>query len=251
MSKRFIDNTILPKSFRKLDPSLKLTWFYVWTNCDKSGVYEIDEDLFEFENGIELNIKKFQENFDSLIEISGEKILLKDFIRIDCGFIRENYNPHKPVLRAIAKNKLTINSSLNQASFKLVDGEGDGDVEEEVDDEGKRGVGKKPKQEEIDEVLIWPTFEDFWEEYDKKVGDKKKIQKKWEKFNQDTKEEIMAYIPNYKFTTPEKKYRKNPETFFNNNGWTDELILPTQISKQINKEQEILQRAQNNQKGWD
>ena len=70
MAKRFIDNDILPKAFRKLDPSLKLTWYYVWTHCDKSGVWEIDEDLFEFDNGFDFDLKTFKENFAGLIKIS-------------------------------------------------------------------------------------------------------------------------------------------------------------------------------------
>ena len=77
---------------------------------------------------------------------------------------------------------------------------------------------------------LWPTFEDFWELYDKKVGKKSKIEKKWLKLSQATKEEIMAYIPNYILSQPNKKYRLNPETFFNNDAWENELIfdkLPT------------------------
>lgn len=146
MAKRFIDNSILPKAFRKLNPSLKLTWYYIWTHCDKSGVWEIDEDLFEFENRIEFDLEKFKKEFDELIEVKGEKILLKDFLRIDCGKLRENYNPHKPYLRAIAKNRLKLDPSLNQAYFKLGDGDGDGDGDKEEDEKEKEGVGEKTKK---------------------------------------------------------------------------------------------------------
>jgi len=75
------------------------------------------------------------------------------------------------------------------------------------------------------EVLIWPTFEDFWIMYDKKVGDKKKIKKKWDKLKQMDKEIIMDYLPMYKGAEPNKKFRKNPETFLNNESWNDELII--------------------------
>lgn len=76
-------------------------------------------------------------------------------------------------------------------------------------------------------IEIYPTFEDFWNDYDKKVGKKSLIEKKWNKLDQDTKNKIMDYIPYYKHSQPDKKYRKNPETFLNNESWNDELIIPT------------------------
>lgn len=146
MAKIFIDNSILPKSFRKLELSLKVSWYYIWTNCDSSGVYEIDEDLFEFENGFELDLDNFLEKLKGLVEYNNGKILLKDFILINqCEISKLNpeYNPHKPVFRAINKNKLKLNPSLNQASFKLVV-----EVEEEVIVEVEEEVGVKIKKEE-------------------------------------------------------------------------------------------------------
>lgn len=81
------------------------------------------------------------------------------------------------------------------------------------------------KDKNIIEIVIYPTFEDFWEEYDKKVGKKELVEKKWNKLNQKTKEIIMGYIQNYKISQPDKKFRKNPETFLNNESWNDELII--------------------------
>jgi uncharacterized protein YdaU (DUF1376 family) len=83
--------------------------------------------------------------------------------------------------------------------------------------------GNVIKNENVD-VEIYPTFDDFWNEYDKKVGRKEKIKAKWEKLSQQTKEAIMIYIPNYKQAQPNKQYRKNPETFLNNQSWKDEII---------------------------
>lgn len=79
--------------------------------------------------------------------------------------------------------------------------------------------------EDQEELLIYPTFKDFWNEYDKKVGDQEKIKKKWEKLSQAEKLNVMDYIPNYKSCEPDKKFRKNPDTFFNNKSWNDELIF--------------------------
>lgn len=67
-------------------------------------------------------------------------------------------------------------------------------------------------------------FENFWDLYDKKVGDKSKLQKKWEKLHDSERLAIMEYVPKYKKSQPDKKYRKNPETFLNNKSWNDEII---------------------------
>lgn len=73
-------------------------------------------------------------------------------------------------------------------------------------------------------------FDLFWNLYDKKVGEKGKLIKKWENLNSVEREKIMAYIPAYKLAQPDKKFRKDPATFLNNKSWNDELIY----SKNIN-----------------
>ena len=72
--------------------------------------------------------------------------------------------------------------------------------------------------------IIDVAFQKFWDLYDKKVGDKAKLVKKWEKLTHDEKEKIFEYVPKYKIAQPEKKYRLNVETFFNNKSWNDEII---------------------------
>ena len=73
-------------------------------------------------------------------------------------------------------------------------------------------------------VEIYPTFEDFWELYDKKTGNKSLIKPKFDKLPQKIKEKIIDYLPNYLDSTPDKAYRKNPQTFLNNKSWEDEII---------------------------
>jgi hypothetical protein len=68
------------------------------------------------------------------------------------------------------------------------------------------------------------SFDDFWNLYEKKVGDKTKLEAKWEKLTDEDRTNIMAYIPKYKESQPDKKYRKDPATFLNNKSWNDELI---------------------------
>ena len=96
-------------------------------------------------------------------------------------------------------NKLTINPLTNN---KLTNGESD----------------KKSK-------LINITFDDFWNLYDKKRGDKDKIEKKWQSLKDSEREAIMNHLPLYKKSQPNKKYRKDPSTYLNNKSWNDEIIF--------------------------
>ena len=77
---------------------------------------------------------------------------------------------------------------------------------------------------DVNTVEIYPTFQDFWELYDKKTGNKSLIKIKFDKLPQKIKEKIIDYLPNYLESTPDKAYRKNPQTFLNNKSWEDEII---------------------------
>ncbi len=68
------------------------------------------------------------------------------------------------------------------------------------------------------------SFDTFWDLYNKKVGDKTKLIKKWESLKPKEREEIIAYLPAYIESTPDKKFRKNPSTFLNNQSWKDEIL---------------------------
>lgn len=68
-----------------------------------------------------------------------------------------------------------------------------------------------------------PTFDAFWNLYDKKMG-KIKVKAKWDKLSKADKKAIMDYLPKYVESTPDKQYRKHPLTFLNQEGWNDEII---------------------------
>jgi hypothetical protein len=67
-------------------------------------------------------------------------------------------------------------------------------------------------------------FEWFWDDYDKKVGEKQKLKKKWNNLSDEERQNAMNYIDLYKQAVPDKQFRKNPETFINNKSWNDEII---------------------------
>lgn len=67
-------------------------------------------------------------------------------------------------------------------------------------------------------------FEDFWVWYDKKVGDKAKLRKKWEAYTDEEREKCRIHIPLYKIAVPDKQFRKNPEAYLNQKSFNDEII---------------------------
>ena len=73
------------------------------------------------------------------------------------------------------------------------------------------------------DIEVYPSFDDFWNLYDKKVN-KPKCQIKWRKLRQKDRETIMNHLPSYLSSTPDKSYRKNPLTYLNNSSWEDEII---------------------------
>jgi len=81
----------------------------------------------------------------------------------------------------------------------------------------------------FEEPISHEIFEQFWDLYDKKVGDKTKIFSKWCKLSKKDKRLIFAFIPKYKEAQPDKMYRKDPITFLNNKSWNDEIINRTYI----------------------
>ncbi|CAB5218496.1 Protein of unknown function DUF1376 [uncultured Caudovirales phage] len=70
-------------------------------------------------------------------------------------------------------------------------------------------------------------FDFFWNDYDKKVGDKSRLKSKWNKLSDKERDQIMEYLPLYKEAVPDKQFRKNPETFLNNKSWLDEIVKRT------------------------
>ena len=72
------------------------------------------------------------------------------------------------------------------------------------------------------------TFDRAWNLYEKKVGCKSKLEKKWNSMSRKDRKAAIEYIPLYVLSQPDKKYRKNFQTFLNQRGWEDELIGATE-----------------------
>jgi len=99
-------------------------------------------------------------------------------------------------------------------------------------DRDRDGDGDK----DINTVEVYPSFQEFWDLYYKKTGNKTLIKPKFDKLPQKVKKEILNYLPAYIESTPDKTYRKNPQTFLDNKAWEDELIKYNSNGRQQNNQ---------------
>ena len=67
------------------------------------------------------------------------------------------------------------------------------------------------------------SFDNLWNLYKKKEGPKDRLKKKWNTFDDETKEKIFEFVPKYVALT-EYKYRKLLATFLNQRTWENETI---------------------------
>lgn len=90
---------------------------------------------------------------------------------------------------------------------------------------GENAAPKPISKPTNESIKVSVSFDDFWNLYDKKRGDKDKIEKKWQSLKDSEREAIMNHLPLYKKSQPNKKYRKDPSTYLNNKSWNDEIIF--------------------------
>lgn len=240
MAKRLTDTMKWSKPFiRSMEAPYKLLWLYILDECDHAGIWQVDFEVAQIRTGEKLELKKAMDFFTGKIQpfSNGEKWFIPGFIDFQYGQLKIDNRAHNSVINVLSKyNLIDENFKPLPSTFQ-----GDKDMDKDKDKELDKDLDKEA---EFSQVEIWPTFMDFWNLYEKKIGDRVKLEKKWVKIPQVDKEVIMRHIPLYKLAQPNKKYRKNPETYLNNKGWLDEIIHSdiNQSEGKGDKIQELLQR---------
>lgn len=242
----------------ELSVSEKLLYLYLLTN-DKTnmlGIYEISISKISFETGIAKNLIE-----SALEKFSGsQKVKYVDNYVLICNYLKhQNYNtnmkksavkiynnlPEKfkydgiPLLTEDAEGFRTLSKPFEAfQSLSKIEEEEEYEYEEEKEEEReKEKESENASHDASASIEIYPTFDDFWDLYDKKI-DKKKCEAIWKKLNQAEKEAIIEYIPHYHISQPEKKYRRHPQTFLNNRSWENELINPKTENEKSHSERQ-------------
>ena len=235
--------------FYNLSPSEKLLWIYLCENCDIAGFYEVCPRRAIIETG--LTDRGFEGAFEGLkrgyiSSIDGEVIYLRNFLkhqrnlplnphnRAHAGILSrfENYKDRfdfnliedctsieldkyikglKRGLQGANKGLTSPNSNCNSNSNNI--------------DYKEKEIYKEKEKEKEKEDYLKNTFAQFWNMYDKKVG-RETCEKKWARLTEAERQKIFATLPGYIISQPDKKYRKNPETYLNQKSWNDEIIIP-------------------------
>lgn len=107
--------------------------------------------------------------------------------------------------------------------------------ETETETETESETETETETEGAARLLIWPTFEQFWDKYGKKV-DRVKCEKKWEKVPQRDREKIMVHLDAYIPATPDLKFRRDPATYLNNRSWENEIITNGHTTAKITRD---------------
>ena len=224
--------------FTNLSQIEMLLFLYLCDNCNIAGIIEVNYRLWAFElRSTESTIKGALKGLERSVLISdcGEYVFLKNFIKHQKNLpLNEENKAHLGIIRRLAEIlpkfigdsqpvDIKVISSFVQSPYKgaakpLQRGTGIGIGNGMGNKEGDSlKEGEEPLMAEI------YSFDDFWNDYGKKVG-KEKSERLWGRISDTDKLLIKDYIPKYKDAQPDKTYRKNPETFLRNKGWEDEII---------------------------
>ncbi|WP_167607622.1 hypothetical protein [Maribellus sediminis] len=71
-------------------------------------------------------------------------------------------------------------------------------------------------------------FDQFWNLYDKKTG-KKKCLALWNRLSEENKQKVLAHVPGYVKSKPDKQFRKDPATYLYGENWLDEVISNEEV----------------------
>lgn len=215
MAKRYIDTGLYDDPwFMDLSKDSKILFTYYITKCSHAGLLELNEKLCKVQTGI-TDIKGALEGLQSrLITVKEGLFFMPKFLFFQYPkFPQSAVYQQRAALEELTKLGLFKDGKLDPQK-PLLRGYVDVDVYANVDN----GLG------EYEREGINIRFETFWNEYDKKVGPKDKIQQKWEKLSDEERIATMKHLPAYKKSQPNKQYRLHPETYLNQRGWNHEII---------------------------
>lgn len=206
MAKRFVDTDRYRKSLRGVDCKIRLAHEWLWQNCDQAGVWITDLDLFKFECGYKLEVDALLKACPWVRQLPNGALFITDYIDVNCGKLKEGYNPHKPVFRSLEANgidPLTLQfQDLPNPCQRVVD----------VDVEEDNTQGKKERASEPDTVA--DDFEALWIVYER-YGAKGKALAYYRKLSQEDRDAIHAKAAEYVASTHGCEYRKQLEGWIN------------------------------------
>ncbi len=209
MALRYIDTELWKtKWFRKLKVSEKAFYYYLISNCDHAGIFEVDLETAEYFIGEKIeNPKDFSSDNFSIVEVSDNKWFLIDFLKLQYP---KGLNSDKPAIVSV-RNRLNeynllgmITKRFGNDYLMIKDKDKDKDMFKEKD---KDKVELKNRRLKLENELkpffneknqkILNEFLDFWTDIIDFEGNKKmkfELELNWNT-EKRLKEWIMNEIP--------------------------------------------------------
>lgn len=188
----------------KISPNHTALYFFCIEHCNRLGWKEkfgLPMEMAKEAIGVK-NYRTYSKAFNDLIDFG--------FIKL----IQKSKNQYSSNIIAIVKNtKATTKAdakALDKAMIKHSQKQG-------------QSIVCINKQETINKEQINIPFKEFWNLYDKKVGDKKACEKKWSSLTDQQRIKIIETIPAFKATKTDKKFIPYPATYLNQRRWEDEI----------------------------
>ena len=189
--------------FRKLDPKLKLLWFWIVDNCDHAGVIDLDLEMASFHIGYEYPLDTLSDTllkFDGRVEkLECGKYRVVKFIPFQFGELSADCKAHRPIFQSLEKHQI-------------------------------KGYGKgihshKDKRKDKDKEKDVTDFEKFWECYPRKVG-KQDALKAFDRASPSIEIVISAIEAQKKsdqWTKNGGQFIPHPATWINRGSWEDQV----------------------------
>jgi len=226
MALRYIDTNFFKSPYvRGLKAPIKTLYIFIICDCSGAGIWVKDLDVASIYTGNNISEKDFKIFIDNgkAVDLGNGKYFFPDFIdhQYPNGF--SDKNPAQKNFISELKKYNLLDADLNiiktlQRPFKgsqvMVMVKEDVTVMENVVVSGEKNDLNIP-------------FENFWNLYDKKVGNKDSLKIKWEKLKDEERIKAMEHIPKYIKSKPDKQFRKDPSTYLNNKSFNDEIINPS------------------------
>jgi len=205
-----------------LDNDHKLFYLYLLTNerTKQCGIYEISKKQISFDLGYSIDrvsklLKYFIDTNRIMYSEPTKELALRNWTKF-------NGSTSPKVVSCIKSELLNVKDTV---LIEYVNGMYTASQEEQEEEE----------EEEEEEVKDIYSFDEFWSTYGKSV-DKTKCKAKFEKLSNEVKLKIKEVLPLYVKSTPDKQFRKNPQTWLNGECWNDEVktIMKEETVEEMN-----------------
>lgn len=214
----------------------KIMWNYLCDNCDIGGFYELSMRKLRFDleftdEEIKVCLKGLERGY--ILSKDKRVIWLINFIRHQKNLpLNRNNMAHRGIFSKIEGYKHKFEMDLiEQLNSQLINNE------KEVHSKGLNS----PYSNSIGNSIIdniknkGIDFENFWSLYNKKVGNKKAVCKKWDALKSATQKRILEMLPEWKKQFSGRTFQPHPETFLNGERWNDEIIKSDDSNTASNK----------------